>query len=779
MNEDSAEKKINDSVEAILSEMTLEEKLAQLGSIGPKNILEGEKFSPAKAREKLEHGIGQISRIAGASGLEPEKAARAANELQEFLLEETESSIPAMIYEECLSGYMGKRGTVYPQTIGLGSTWSPELIEKMGKEISKQIRAMGGHLGAPIADVIRDMRWGRVEECFGEDQYLVSELITAYVQGLQGDDLTEGVIAILKHLGGHGLHEGGRNHAPVNISPRELRENYLLPFEAAIRVGNAKSVMNAYHDIDGTPCACSRELLTEILREEWGFDGIVVSDYFSIEMLHTEHKVAEDKKKAAIKALAAGLDIELPETNCYGNYLREAVQEGLISMEVIDEAVRRHLRVKMKLGLFQDPYVAPDKCKDVFETKKQRELARKLACKSMVLLKNENDLLPLAKDLKSIAVIGPSAGSTRNLLGDYAYSAHVDSPEDAVEVISILEGIEETVSEETELKHAPGCSIMGESREGFAEAIAVAEESDVAIVVVGGKSGLSGLSENDPVEEETVDFQETNFAREMKNTTDTTGEHHDRTDLQLPGVQEELLKEIHKTGTPVIVVLVNGRPLSVNWAAENVPAIIEAWLPGEEGGNAVADVLFGDYNPGGKLPVSIPRTVGQTPINYNRKHLSCYRDYVFSSNEPLYPFGYGLSYTSFAYSDLKIEVKEASAEVETSVKVKNTGSYAGEEVVQLYFNDEYASRTRPVKELKGFKRISLKPGEEKEIRFKTSVDQLAFYNQDMELIVEPGTFTVMVGSASNDIRLEGKFELTGKVRKIAGERNFFSKVIVE
>lgn len=769
---------LEEKVDRLLEEMTLEEKVAQLGSIGPDKILEDGKFSEEKAEKYLKNGIGQITRIAGASALEPKAAAEAANKVQKYIAENTRLGIPAVIHEECLSGYMGKGGTTFPQSIGIASTWEPELLEKQTDVIRKQLRSIGAHLAlSPVADVARDLRWGRVEETFGEDPYLAAEMVSSYVSGLQGDKLSEGIVATLKHFAGHSYSEGGRNHAPVNISERELRESFLFPFEAAIKTAGAGSVMNAYHDIDGIPCASSHELLTDILRGEWGFDGVVVSDYWSIKMLYNEHKVARSMQEAGIKALEAGLDIELPETECYGENLVEAVNEGLISEEVVNQAVRRHLRYKFKVNAFDQRYVNLDKIEELFETKEQRELARESARKSMVLLKNENELLPLSKDLSSLAVIGPSADSTRNLLGDYAYSAHVDSKEDAVDIVSILDGIKAKISDDTALNYAYGCSIMDQNKDGFAEAVMTAKESEAAVVVVGGKSGLSGMGENENSDDEVIDFEGGAFLSELQNTTDTTGEHHDRTSLDLPGVQKELIKEIIKTGTPVIVVLVNGRPLSIEWTAENADAILEAWLPGEEGGNGVADVLFGDYNPGAKLPVSIPKNVGQTPINYNRRHMSHYRDYVFTGNRPLYPFGYGLSYTDFKYSNLKISSKEFTGNktIKISADIKNTGKRDGAEVVQLYIHDKIASLTRPIKSLKGFKRLELKEGESKTVEFKLKAEQLAFYDKDMNLVVEPGEFEIMLGSSSADIRLQDTIELKGEKIELTAERKYFTE----
>lgn len=741
-------------VEELISRMTLEEKIAQLGSIPIGELMENGKFSVEKARERLKNGIGQITRIAGWSRLEPKEAAELANAVQRFLLENTRLKIPAIVHEECLTGFMANKATTFPQAIGLASTWEPELIERMTTVIRQQMRAVGAHQGlSPVLDVVRDPRWGRTEETYGEDHYLVACMGVAYIRGLQGDDLREGVVATAKHFAAHGFPEGGRNLAPVHLGPRELREVFLFPFEMAVKVAGVKSIMNAYHDVDGVPCAASKKLLTDILRGEWGFDGIVVSDYGAIDMLRTVHHVAADKTEAAIKALIAGIDVELPGVNCYGEPLLRAVREGFISEAVIDEAVRRVLRVKEMLGLFDNPYVDPEKAPAVFDTPEQRALALEIARKSIVLLKNDG-LLPLRKDLKSIAVIGPNAASTRNLLGDYTFTAHLSLERDAVPVVSILDGIKSKVSEGTVVRYAKGCDVTGDSKEGFAEAVEAARNSDVAVVVVGGKSGLS--------------------------PSDTSGEHRDRAELGLPGVQEELVEAICETGTPVVVVLVNGRPFSIEWIAERVGAIVEAWLPGEEGGNAVADVLFGDYNPGGKLPITFPRTVGQIPINYNRKPVS-FRDYVFTKGSPLFPFGHGLSYTRFEYSDLKVEPERigVAGEVSISFKIKNVGDREGDEVVQLYVRDPVASVTRPIKELKGFKRLTLKPGEEKKVTFKLHADVLAFYDEDEKLIVEPGVIEVMVGSSSEDIRLKGSFEIVGTKREVTSMRRFFSEVIVE
>ncbi|MCJ7514594.1 MAG: glycoside hydrolase family 3 C-terminal domain-containing protein, partial [Dehalococcoidia bacterium] len=658
-----------------------------------------------------------------------------------------------------LNGFMVKNATIFPQIIGMASTWEPELVSKMTRVTRENMMAVGVRQGlSPVLDVARDPRWGRVEETFGEDPYLIAKMGIAYVKGLQGDDLKNGVVATLKHFVGYGLPEGGLNWAPSHIPPRLLREVYLYPFKEAIKTGGALSVMNAYHEMDGIPCAASTELLTDILRTEWGFEGIVVSDYFAVDNLQSYHRIAADKADAARLALTAGIDSELPKLDCYAQPLKEQIEKGLVSNKLLDRAVYRVLRLKFMMGLFENHYVKPEKAAKVFDLPAHRQLALETALKSIVLLKNESNILPLNKNIKTIAVIGPNANVKRNLLGDYTYPAHIevmvkwaetmgtqlslpDEPADhvTVPVVTILEGIKTKVDKDTRILYAAGCEYNGASKDSFPEAVKAAQAADAAIVVVGGKSGL---------------------------TPDCTcGEMRDRVELSLTGVQEDLVKAIYETGTPTVLVLIDGRPLALDWIAEKIPAIIEAWLPGEEGGNAVADVLFGDYNPGGKLPISFPRKVGQIPVYYGHKpsgaRSQLWGDYVDSSTSPAFDFGHGLSYTSFKLSNLKIQPKRGQPTGKISVKVdiENTGSRAGEEVVQLYINDMVASITRPVKELKGFKRIALEPAETKTVEFELPVETLGFYDKDIKFIVEPGIFKVMLGCSSRDITLEGEFEV--------------------
>jgi beta-glucosidase len=753
-------------VKDLLSRMTLEEKVAQLGSLFSAPLLLNNKFSEKKAAEILKHGTGHISAPAMNVNFTSRNIAEFTNAIQKYLVEKTRLGIPAIMHEECLSGFRANGATIFPQSIGMASTWEPELMQRITAVIRRQMKAAGLHQGlAPMIDVTRDPRWGRMEESFGEDPYLASRFAVAYVRGLQSDDIKKGIVATLKHFAGHGLPEGGLNCAPVHVGSRYFREVFLYPFEKAVKEAGALSVMNAYHEIDGVPCAASVELLTGVLRNEWGFSGVVVSDYFAIDQLMTYHKVAGTKSDAAAMALAAGLDIELPFTNCYGEPLLKAVKSGAVPESLLDLSVSRVLDFKFRLGLFENPFVDEKAAENVFDTPDDRALSLEAARKSIILLKNRGSLLPLKKDTKTIAVIGPSADSQRNLLGDYSFASH-----DAFEVrkddktgqeafnwknkgfderkvtsqrvVSILEGIKTAVKKTTKIVYAKGCDVKGDDKSGFTEAIKAAKTSDVAIVVVGDKSGL--MPDN------------------------TSGEMRDRETLGLPGVQEELVKAIYATGTPVVLVLVNGRPYTMKWLAENIPAIVNVWEPGEEGGNAVADILFGDYNPGGKLPNTFPLYEGQIPIYYAHKpsgrKKDVWTDYVEGSAKPLYEFGYGLSYTTFSFSDLQIVKNKITAAGTLSVKcdVKNTGRRPGDEVVQLYINDIVASVARPVKELKAFSRISLKPGEKKTLTFNVPADDLAFYNIDMERKVEPGMFKLMIGNSSDNILLEAEFEVTGK-----------------
>lgn len=775
-------KSVDEQVRYLLDQMTVEEKIAQLVGVWVTALLdEQRRFVEAKADAALANGAGHITRISAGSYLPPLESARLANRIQKHLIENTRLGIPAIVHEESCAGFMTRGATSFPQAIGLAATWEPELIEKMAGVIREQMRAVGAHLTlAPVLDVVRDARWGRVEETFGEDPFLITNIGLAYVKGIQTDDLRNGIVATGKHFAAHGIPEGGRNWAPVAVNGRELREIFLTPFKAAIREGNIAAMMNAYHEWDGIPCGCSREIMVDILRNELGFDGVVVSDYFTLRTLVDYHHVAQDKAEAARMGLEVGIDIELPDADCYGEPLRQALERGDVSVDLIDVSAGRILKQKIELGLFDNPYVDEGRVLEVFSQPEHVELSRQLAQKSMVLLKNEG-LLPLSKSLNKIAVIGPIADSIRYLQGDYHYPAHmthifeqtlsVNAPmpqqgrftaafswdDHFPPTTTVLDAIKNAVGEQTQVRYAQGCDILTDDTSGFDDAIAAAADADVAVLVLGDKSGLGRGS--------------------------TVGESNDSATLELPGVQQALLEAVHATGTPVVLVCVTGRPYAITWAAAHVPAVLEAWLPAQEGGNAIADVLFGDVNPAGKLPMSMPRSVGQLPIYYNHKpsggRSNWHTDYTDMSVKPLYAFGHGLSYTQFEYSGLTLSQTQAAAGdvLAIHVQVQNVGSRAGEEVVQLYLSDPVASVTRPVKMLKGFKRIRLAPGEQATLCFELDVRHLAFYDQHMSYTVERGQINVMVGSSSDDIRQTATFEITDTSTSV--EQVFLTPVIVE
>jgi len=747
---------IGERVDDLLKRMTLLEKLAQLGSAWVFQLVDGDGLCPERAPKLLEHGLGQVTRVSGASSLQAEDAARVANAIQRFLVEETRLGIPAIIHEEICSGLMSRQSTVFPQAIGVASSWDPDLAEAIADVVRIQMRAMGAHQGlSPVLDVCRDPRWGRVEETYGEDPHLVARMGGAFVRGLQSDDLSGGVVATAKHFVGYGASEGGMNWAPAHLPARELREVYLHPFEAAVRTAGLWSVMNGYHELDGVPCGADQNLLTGILRDEWGFDGCVVSDYFAVRQLVEYHRLAANGSDAAVMALTAGIDVELPGTDCYGEPLLAALASGAIDEKVVDTSVRRVLRTKFALGLFEQSFVEVEKVAAVTDSASHRALARRVAHKTMTLLRNDGTL-PLRPDLGSLAVIGPNADAARHLFGDYTYPAHIESlremrADDNVFSIPMPEGIEfsagsvpapsvyEVLRErlDCDVRYAKGCDVDSESTEGFDAAVALAAEADVAVMVVGDKSGL---------------------------TTDcTSGESRDRASLDLPGVQEDLVRAVVATGTPVVLVLVAGRPSGGEWVHEHSAAVLMAWLPGQEGAAAIADVLVGDVSPGGKLPISFPRTSGQIPTYYGHK-VSGGRshwkgDYVDAPSSPLYPFGFGIGYTTFALSESAVEQNEVAwnGTVTVRARVANTGDRNGDEVVQLYIRDPEASVTRPVLELKGFARVELEPGESKQVTFELPVAQIGFYDRDLCYVVEPGVVEVFVGTSARDLLEAGSF----------------------
>ena len=672
-----------------------------------------------------------------ANGLNPEMAAKAGNALQKYVMENTRLGIPMFLAEEAPHGHMAIGATVFPTGIGMAATWSPELVKEVGQVIAKEIRSQGGHISyGPVLDLTRDPRWSRVEETFGEDPVLSGTLGASMVDGLGGGNLSQkyATIATLKHFLAYAVPEGGQNGNYASVGIRDLHQNFLPPFRKAIDAG-ALSVMTSYNSIDGIPCTSNHYLLTQLLRNEWKFRGFVVSDLYSIEGIHESHFVAPTKENAAIQSVTAGVDVDLGG-DAYTN-LCHAVQSGQMDKAVIDTAVCRVLRMKFEMGLFEHPYVDPKIAAKTVRRKEHIDLARKIAQSSITLLKNENSILPLSKTINKVAVIGPNADNRYNMLGDYT------APQEDSNVKTVLDGILTKLSP-SRVEYVRGCAIRDTTVNEIEQAIEAARRSEVVIVVVGGSSARDFKTS----------YKETGAAvAEEGSVSDMEcGEGFDRASLSLLGRQQELLESLQKTGKPLIVVYIEGRPLEKNWASEYADALLTAYYPGQEGGNAIADVLFGDYNPSGRLPISVPRSVGQIPVYYNKKAPRNH-EYVEVSFSPLYSFGYGMSYTTFEYSDLQVVQKSARC-FEVSFKVKNTGKYDGEEVSQLYMRDEYASVVQPMKQLKHFERFHLKKGEEKKVTFVLTEEDFFLVNYTLKKVVESGNFHLMIGAASNDIRLQ-------------------------
>ncbi|GCE09459.1 glycoside hydrolase family 3 N-terminal domain-containing protein [Dictyobacter aurantiacus] len=756
---------VEQRVEDLLNQMTLDEKLAQLGCYWSTAFVATGTFDPRVAIEKMPYGIGQATRIGAATGLHPQQSAALMNALQKVVLEQTRLGIPIIVHEEATGGFCHRDATVFPQGLALAATWNPELVQQVASVIRSQMLAVGArHALAPVLDVARDPRWGRVEETYGEDPVLIGTIGTAYVRGLQSDNLAHGVAATGKHFLGYAMSEGGRNWNPVQLGPRELREVYAEPFSAVMRNTGIATIMNSYASVDGLPCAGSPAILTALLRGELGFDGPVVADYASVEMLMNYHRVAATPGEAARLALLAGLDMELPTTNCYGDPLKAEVEAGRLAIEVVDTAVRRVLQLKFQLGLFEHPYVDAEAASSVFQTPEQRTLARQAVAQSTILLKN-NGLLPLTPATKRIAVIGPGADDQRLLQGDYHYPAHLELiyaapqateatgltvPEAAGDYapgpfytphVTPLAGLKAALGDTVEIHYAKGCEVLGDDRSGFESAVQTARAADVAIVVVAGRSGLLR-----PV---------------------TSGEANDATDLDLPGVQQELISALAASKTPLVVVVLSGRIHTLSSIVDQVGALLQLYPAGEEGGNGLADVLTGKVNPSGRLPVSMPRSVGQIPVYAGHRaggdRAMFFDDYIDSPTTPLFPFGHGLSYTTFAYSDLQIRSRDTTTPIEITAKVSNVGEVSGDEVIQLYACDKVASVARPDRLLLGFARISLEPGQTRQLTFTVHPSRLAFYDPSMRFVTEPGDFSFSLGASATDIRLTETITLTGAV----------------
>lgn len=682
------------------------------------------------------------------TGLSPQQAAKATNAIQKFMVDSTRLGIPLLLSEEAPHGLMAIGATVFPTAIGQSSTWNTRLIQDMASVIATETYALGGKNGyGPVLDLARDPRWSRTEESYGEDPYLVGRMGEAMVRGFQGNNAGEKdrIIATLKHFVAYGVPEGGHNGGSVSVGERALLQNYLPPFEMAVKAG-AGSVMTAYNSIDGIPCSSNRWLLDVILRKNWGFKGFVVSDLLSITGLLGNHATAVDAADAAKQSIEAGLDVDLSAVG-YDKNLAEAVEKGLVSMATLDQAVSRVLYQKFALGLFDTPYVDDKLVQKKVGTAAHIQLSRQVAREAIVLLKNENNLLPLSKNLKRIAVIGPNADNIYNQLGDYT------APQPDEKVKTVLEGIKAAVGKNTQVDYVKGCAIRDTKQSDIQAAVQAAQNADVIVIALGGSSARDFKTSYQATGAANIDAS---VLSDME-----SGEGFDRATLDMLGDQLALLKAVQKTGKPVVLVMIQGRPLNLNWAAEHVPAILNAWYPGQEGGDAIADVLFGDYNPAGRLSISIPKSVGQLPVHYNyNKPLK--HDYIEFDAKPLYSFGYGLSYSSFDYSNLQLSMIESPSDFVCDIRfdVKNKSNTRGDEVVQLYIVDEVSSVVTPIKQLKGFERRSLHAGEQQSFHFQLTKNDLKLWNQDKKWMTEKGRYKILIGKSSDDILLETSFSLS-------------------
>lgn len=717
----SASTPLEQRVEDLLARMTLEEKAAQLTSCFKGTLLRhdeagGEAFDPQRTRKLFPEGLGRISVMP--HGGDTRRVIALANEIQAHFRHETRLGIPVLLDTEALHGSLSNGSTAFPQAIGLAAMWDEALLREIATAIGTEVRAVGAsQVLSPVLDIARDCRCGRTEETYGEDSYLASRCAVAFVGGIQ----SQRVAATPKHFAGNFAGDGGRDSNPIHFSERLMREVYLAPYEAAVREAGALGIMCAYHSLDGVPCAVNRWLLTDVLRGEWGFHGIVVSDWAAVSGLHETHRVARDYDEAAVAALGAGMDVELPATFAYRR-VAELVRAGKLPLAVLDETIRRVLRVKFWAGLFDRPFADPDAAVATINQPAHRALALQAARESIVLLKNDG-LLPLLKTAGSIAVIGPSAAQGR--LGGYSTPG--------VEIVSPLAGIKAAVSARTTVRFEAGCEIEGTDTSGIAGAVEAARQAGVVVVCVGS----SHTSE---------------------------GEGRDRAFLDLPGVQDALVRQVLEANPNVIVVLISGRPVTMrNWV-DRARAIVAAWYPGQAGGTALAEVLFGDISPSGRLPISFPRTVGQLPLYYNTKPSG--RGYEYTDLPGLqaqFPFGHGLSYSTFDYSDLKIRKTGAGRRLrlDVSANIRNAGSRVADEVVQLYIRRDYGPRSQPLRELKGFRRVTIEPGGRAAVRFSLGWKELACLGEDLKPELHPGNLQIMLGSSCEDIRLRGETEPDG------------------
>ena len=758
-------------VERLLGSMTLEEKVAQLHGVWVSASSSGESVAPHQHdltqdppewEKVIEHGLGQLTRSFGTVPVEPVAGRASLARSQREIMNANRFGIPAVAHEECLAGFAAWSATIYPIPLAWGACFDPDLVERMAAQIGESMRSVGVHQGlAPVLDVARDPRWGRTEETIGEDPHLVATVGTAYVRGLQ----SSGIVATLKHFVGYSASRGGRNLAPVSVGPREIADVLLPPFEMALREGGAGSVMHAYNDNDGLPAAADTTLLTHLLRDRWGFEGTVVADYFGITFLQTLHHLADSPERAGALALEAGVDVELPTVHCYGDRLTGMVRSGEVPEELVDRAARRVLLQKCELGLLDSGWSPepedPDSPVDL-DPAEHRALARDLAERSVVLLSNPRDVLPLS-EVADLALVGPLADTFEAVLGCYSFPAHVgrrhpESPV-GVEIPTLLEALRAELPR-TRVAHAEGCSVDGASTEGFEEAVRAATGAEVCVAVVGDRSDLFGRG--------------------------TSGEGCDAEDLRLPGVQQELLEALVDTGTPVVAVVVSGRPYALGDLGDRLAGVVQAFLPGEEGMPAVAGVLSGRVNPSGRLPVSMPRGSGAQPTTYLGPDLAHHSDVSSVDPTPLHPFGHGLSYTRFVWEDPRVDgrpllpeevpVIGTDGEITVGCTVRNVGDRAGTEVVQLYLHDPVARIALPRRRLIGYARVSLEAGEARALDFTVHADLSSYTGPDGDRVVDPGRLELLLSASSQDVRHTVPVRLDGPARVVDHTRRLTCEV---
>ena len=746
---------------ALVAEMTLEEKTSQLVGLWVVADASGGDVAPFQNEMSdagvtfdgvIEDGLGQLVRPFGSDPIAPDKGVESLARAQRRIMAANRFGIPAQVHEECLAGFAAWQATAYPVPLSWGASFDPGLVEEMAAQIGASLRSAGVHQGlAPVLDVVRDYRWGRVEETIGEDPYLVGAVGAAYVRGIE----STGVVATLKHFAGYSGSRAARNHAPVSAGPREMADVFHPPFLTALREGGARSVMNSYAEVDGVPAAADRTVLTELLRDDWGFDGVVVADYFAVAFLRTLHRVAESDGEAAALALAAGIDVELPSVHAYGEPLRDAVRTGLVDEALVDRAAIRVLAQKAELGLLDEDW-APDAADDVsFDTAEQRDTSLRLARESVVLLANGSGILPLAPASR-VALVGPLADDPFGMLGCYSFPLHVgvrhlDKPV-GIDIATVRAALERAHG--GTVAHAVGCDVMRPGRDGFDEAVAAARDADVAIVTVGDRAGLFGKG--------------------------TSGEGCDAADLRLPGEQHDLVEAVLATGTPTVIVVVSGRPYALGAFAGRAAAIVQTFFPGQLGGQAIAEVLTGETNPSGHLPVGIPWDAGSQPSTYLAPPLGRADAPSNIDPTPLFPFGHGESYGSLTWGDVSCDSVEwaVDGEVTLAVEVSNESDRAVSDVVQLYLHDVVAQVTRPVARLIGFQRVTLDPGERAAVRFTAHADLTSFTGLRGERIVEPGAVELQIARSSADVHRSVALRLAGPARRVDSTRALLSESAV-